>query len=125
MAVTLLAALAVLTPAWAPVPADPEPDPLAKGFLGVWFNGNGDGVVLTSVMPNTAASRAGLQPGDVLVKADNVPLRSQDDVREVIGTRRPGTVVVIEVLRAGKTIRAKVKLGAKPPENLTPPPIDD
>jgi serine protease Do len=39
-----------------------------------------NGVVITGLSPNSAGARAGLRPGDILVKMNKQPLNTPDDV---------------------------------------------
>ncbi len=64
-------------------------------FLGISpdLGGQAEGLRLGSVIPGTAASRAGLQPGDVLVRFADHPVNSFPDLRNLIAARRPGDSV--------------------------------
>jgi serine protease Do len=57
------------------------------------------GAVVQSVAPDSAASKAGLEPGDVIIGWAGKPVTSRDElVRMVVGTR-PGTTVPVRVVR--------------------------
>lgn len=60
------------------------------------------GVVITQVEPNSAASRAGLQPGDVVTEAGGRRVRRTNDIRNIIGLLRVGQAVKMKVVRDGK-----------------------
>jgi Zn-dependent M28 family amino/carboxypeptidase len=60
-----------------------------------------DGVPLSHVVPGSAAARAGLRDGDVLVRLGGTPLNSFDDLRAALSRARPGEVVRIVYLRGG------------------------
>jgi serine protease Do len=57
------------------------------------------GAVVQSVSPDSAASKAGLEPGDVIIGWGGKPVTSRDElVRMVVGTK-PGTTVPVRVVR--------------------------
>ena len=68
------------------------------------------GAVISTVEPESAASRAGLRPGDVVTAVDGKPIRGAADLRNRVGLLRVGTRVEITVLRNGepKTLSGEV-----------------
>lgn len=114
------------------VPA-PQPAP-TTGFLGVQYaelpadhpaRGQVDGGVLVSgVIADTAAERAGLQPGDVIVAVGDRRLKGVEDLAQAMGQRQPGSKVGLRVLRDGWTRTLQVTLGKRPadlqPQRDTP-----
>lgn len=117
----VLAALLMAISVLAPVPADPRPDPLAWGYLGVSFAMPG-GVQIGRVDPGTPAAKAGILPGDDIVRVGSLKARQYEDVVEYISSFRPGTVLTVEVRRNGETKVFTVKLAVRPPEAGAPPP---
>jgi hypothetical protein len=89
--------------------------PSAGAFLGVTAGGRGgDGVRLGAVLPGTAAARAGMRDGDILVRIGEVTVDSFDDLRKVLGDRRPGDTVSVVYLRAGDDHTVSTTLGSRP-----------
>jgi len=60
------------------------------------------GAVITKVTPNSAAAKAGLQAGDIVVDVNGRPVRDASDLRNYIGVLRVGEKVKLEILREGK-----------------------
>ena len=60
------------------------------------------GAVISEIAPGSAAARAGLQPGDVIVAIDDYPIRDAGDLRNRIGLQRVGNRVVVTLLRDGR-----------------------
>src|SRR5437870_2139041 len=75
----------------------------SAAFLGVGGDGHGgDGAWLAHVMPGSAAERAGLRDGDVLVRVDSVSVDGFEALRTAIRARRPGDTVRLVYLRDGR-----------------------
>jgi serine protease Do/serine protease DegQ len=70
----------------------------------------GKGAVVTSITKGSAAEKAGLRVGDVIVEANGKPVTSSASIRNTVGLMRVGEKVHLKVLRNGKpvTITAEV-----------------
>ncbi len=75
------------------------------------------GLFVQSTMSESDVSRAGIVPGDILTKADEVELDSNQALSKVLESKKPGDTVELEVFRpsarsgiAGKKFTATVKL---------------
>ena len=90
---------------------------VAPVFLGVSADARRgwDGVPLSHVVPDSAAARAGLREGDVLVRLGDSALDSFDDLRAALGRARPGERVQIVYLREGVAQTATTVLDAPAP----------
>ena len=72
-----------------------------------------EGAFVTEVVPSSAADRAGLQPGDVIVKIDGTAVKAATDVRAMILDKKPGDTVSITIVRAGATKTLKATLARR------------
>ncbi|MBI2833846.1 MAG: trypsin-like peptidase domain-containing protein [Acidobacteria bacterium] len=61
------------------------------------------GAVVSEVQPNTAASRGGMQPGDVVIEYNGKPVQNRDDLVERVKATTPGTAVPVKVIRNKQT----------------------
>jgi S1-C subfamily serine protease len=80
------------------------------------------GVLVLDVQPDSPAAEAGLRPtrpdpnngvqlGDVIVALDGKPVRSADDLLDLLEQHQPGETVQVTVLRDGKEQKVPVTLG--------------
>ena len=73
------------------------------GGIGAWVDITGEYLVITSPMPDTPADKAGLKPGDVVIKVDGEDMTGVDGnlvLQRVKG--EPGTQVVLTIRREGE-----------------------
>ncbi len=73
-----------------------------------------EGVVVVSVQPESAASDAGLQPGDLLRTVGGTAVAGPETVRDAIRGNEPGAAIPIEVERDGKLTTLSAVLGSQP-----------
>lgn len=85
--------------------AGAEFEPINEG-LGHYF-GTDKGLLVLRVIPETPAARAGLQSGDVVVRADGRPIDTVVSLRQALG--RGTASVPVEVLRRGKTVKIELR----------------
>ena len=78
--------------------ADLTPDVKARFKVAV-----DQGAFVTEVVPSSSADRAGLRPGDVIVKIDGKAVKAATEVREAILGKKPGDSVRITIIRSGAT----------------------
>ncbi|MBY0513976.1 MAG: PDZ domain-containing protein, partial [Gemmataceae bacterium] len=115
-ATSILLGWVVLSPAAAPVPADPPPDPLARGYLGATFDTTSPATdrTITSVTPGQPADKAGLKVGDEVVRVGTYEPKTFPQLLTHICSFRPGATVEVEVLRGGERKVVQVTLTARP-----------
>ncbi len=66
-----------------------------------------EGVVITEVVPGSPAERAGITPGDVLIRIDGEEIFDVKDMRNVLGLLRAGREVEIELLRGRAVVAVR------------------
>lgn len=68
------------------------------------------GIYVDSVVSNSSASEAGIQPKDVILKLDGENIDRVPVLQEKIARKRPGEEIELTLDRNGKTINTTVKL---------------
>lgn len=72
------------------------------------------GILVTGVTPNGPAAKAGILPGDILLKFGNIIAHSPAQIMGVIADTKPGTVEQIKLLRQNKILIIPVEIGEYP-----------
>ncbi|HXD73210.1 MAG TPA: trypsin-like peptidase domain-containing protein [Vicinamibacterales bacterium] len=60
------------------------------------------GAVVSSVLPGSAASKAGMEPGDVVTEYNGRAVPNRDELVKMVVATKPGTTVPVKVLRDKK-----------------------
>jgi len=82
------------------------------GFLGVGGVPHDQGFLITTVLENSSAMKAGLQIGDILRSCNEQPLKDFDDLRRMIGENAVEEKIVLVFLRDSKEQKTDVILGS-------------
>ena len=78
-----------------------------------------NGVYIVEVLKNSAADKAGLKKGDVLVAVDSVKITTPSSVQEVVSRFSPGDKAELTVIRDGKEKTFEVVFKGTAQENGT------
>jgi len=72
------------------------------------------GAVVSSVVPESPAQKAGIEPGDVIVKVDDEVIEGASDLRNTIGLTPAGSEVVVGLIRDNRRLDFEVRIGDAP-----------
>jgi S1-C subfamily serine protease len=87
------------------------------------------GLVIDSVVPDSAADKAGLRAGertvivggeswrlggDIIVSVEGTPVTTPERLRSILARKRPGDTIEVEVYRGDRRVAVTVKLGRAP-----------
>ena len=86
-------------------------DPILAGVLG---REDGKGAVVSQVVPDSPAAKAGLRVGDVITAVDGRAVDAPRDLVRVAGTAAQGSKLTLSVLRRDGTKEIAVTLAAAP-----------
>lgn len=86
----------------------------SSGYLGVMLGEAKDGgIPVDQVLPDTAASKAGLIAGDLIIRMGGKAVKDRDTFIEAIGGHEPGETMKLEVERDGKSVKIEATLGKR------------
>lgn len=71
------------------------------------------GALITQVVKGSAAAKAGLKVGDVVVEVNGQPVRNSNMLRNYVGIQRVGTALKLVIYRNGKRMVIDAKVGRK------------
>lgn len=73
-----------------------------------------EGVIVAAIAPGSAASRAGLRQGDVIVAIDGAPVRDTNTLRNRVADSAPGSTVTLLIIPDGARRELTAQLGEAP-----------
>ncbi|MBL0351292.1 MAG: DegQ family serine endoprotease [Candidatus Dechloromonas phosphoritropha] len=76
------------------------------------------GAVVNAVEKGGPADKAGLEPGDVILKFDGKPINASADLPRMVGATKPGTRSTVQVWRKGATRDITVTVGEMSDEKV-------
>jgi len=111
--------------AWSAVAAILEHGQVKRGFLGLAGQpvrlpekqraGDRDTALLVvGVTSGGPADAAGILVGDIVLRADDRPVASPEELLDLLSITAPGRTLQIEVLRGGTTVSVPVVVGERP-----------
>jgi Do/DeqQ family serine protease len=77
------------------------------------------GLVVSSVMPNSVAARAGLRRGDVIIGFNGDPVADGNELRNRVANTAPGSEVRLTIIRDGQQQRMQITVGEYQPQSPT------
>lgn len=81
-----------------------------------------EGAMVSGVEPDAPADKAGILPGDVILKFDGKAITRMSDLPRLVGQTKPGEVAPVEVWRKGKPLTLKITVTELKPEGVAEAP---
>jgi len=103
--------------------------PLIRGYLGVELEnisrnyaialglGSTKGALITNVVKGSPAEKAGLKPGDVIVRFDGKKAQSAEDALARIRSKKSGETAKLDIIRKGEPLEIEAEIMAKSDTN--------
>lgn len=85
---------------------------LDEGWEAYFGVPNTEGVTIANIVSDGPAGLTGLRRGDKLVKLDDTPIYTSDDVFAFLQTKKPGDAVTVTVKRSGQTLYTRIVLAS-------------
>ncbi|MGD8783493.1 MAG: Do family serine endopeptidase [Thioalkalispiraceae bacterium] len=76
-----------------------------------------DGVVITNIVVNGPADKAGLDRGDIITHINGTKVRDFRETLNKISMNKPGTEVKLTIIREGKQFEKTASIGERPTSN--------
>ena len=77
----------------------------------------GKGVLVAQVQPDSAASQAGIKPGDIILSFNGTAVDDPNSFRNRVASTPPGTEVTLTILRDGREQQVRATLGEFTPQS--------
>ncbi len=84
------------------------------GFLGVGTTESEEGLKIMNLVKESAAQKGGILKSDVITAIDGEPIDSQEELFIVVGSKKPGDEIIIDLRRGKKELTVSVELGKRP-----------
>jgi len=73
-----------------------------------------DGIIVSSIMPTGPAAKSELKASDIITHVEGTPVRNALELRAAVRAKKVGETLTLDVVRAGKNIKVKVKTDVWP-----------
>jgi len=91
-----------------------EPNDLSPELAETFGVKSTDGVIITGILNNGPAAKAGLMPGDVIRSIDDTPVTDVGKLLTIVSGLKPGTAAKFTVERKGRSLEIPVTPGVRP-----------
>jgi len=75
---------------------------------------NSNGVIIAGVLSGGPADKAGIEPGDILIRINGQTITSSGSALNLISQAKPHENVAIETIRAGQKYKSTIRIGERP-----------
>ena len=91
---------------WLGITFQPVTENIAKGFN----LSNSDGAIVSNIIKDSPAEKAGINIGDIIVKFNNITLNNINSFPKLVADSPLNTKIPIQIIRKGKIINLSVQL---------------
>ncbi|MDI9332883.1 MAG: Do family serine endopeptidase [Cytophagales bacterium] len=79
-------------------------------------HGKAQGALVGRVIESTPAAKAGIEPGDIILKFDGKPIEKSSDLPRAVGNTKPGTTTAVHIYRRGKNLELSITVAEMEPD---------
>ena len=98
-----------------------EAQPVTEGLAPALHLKADEGALVASVTPDSPASKAGLQPGDVVRSVNGATVKTPGDLARDVAAIQPGKTATLDVLHDGASKNMSVQLASLPSDQAGHP----
>ncbi len=69
------------------------------------------GALVSQVYKGSSAERAGIKPGDAIIRVDDIPILSGNELRNIIGLKEIGKTLRVAIVRKGREMVVRIRVG--------------
>ena len=104
--------------------------PISRGFIGIQMQNlndeiresfnypKGDGVFVRALVHGSPAQKAGLAPGDIILKIDGTPVKDSIEMQLLVKKLIPNKLYTVEIYRQKEIMSFSIKMGEKKIQSL-------
>jgi len=92
-------------------------NPVDQDVMGAFKLKSTEGAFVESVVAGDPADKAGVRPGDTVVRVDNFPVKTTRDLIGYVSSKAPGSKVHLTVMRDGRETGVTVTLNERGADN--------
>jgi serine protease Do len=108
---------------------------VTRGWLGVAIQDISDemaeamnlkdktGTIVSNVVPDAPAAKAGIRPGDVIKHFNNIPVKNSDHLKFLVAEVAPGTKVKVDLVRGKKEMSLFAEIKEFPADEAAAPEL--
>jgi len=95
-----------------------QPGTIDDGVAAAYGIPKNQGELIADVTPGGPSAKAGVKPGDVVIKVNGQAVTPQQTLSYLVSNVAPGSVARLDILRQGKPVVADVRVVARPSNDV-------
>jgi S1-C subfamily serine protease len=89
-------------------------------FIGAKFSNENDGLLISDIVKDSPAAKAGMKEGDVVSGLNGTDVRDHESFLPMLATHKPGDTITLTIRRGKEYLDVPVVLGERPANTLPP-----
>ncbi len=92
---------------------------VVRGYVGMSAYNTSSGVVISNVITNGPADKAGLTPGDIIISIDDITIENVKQIVKIVASLEVDQKITMEYRRGEKLVQSSIKVTAMPVTHKT------